>query len=504
MLKAGKDALKASASSEALNYYQETLNIYMRKCGETADPEKIAMLEKNIAVALFNKGQYVAADEHFVNALSFYGEKFPRSKLAVFLKFSRGFLSFLIHLYMHRLFKNRVPTKSDSENINLLYKKNTALIVIDPKRMFVESFYWLDRLLRFNLRGIENGVGILSMSGAAFSYSGVSFRLSRKVLEFVEDKVDRNDIKSVLYYELPKVIFYFFFGEWDEIGEYDEKMVEQNIRIGELFYSSSYILVFGQAAIKWGDLSKALALAGKIFEIADVYENDNAKAAYYWFNTQLLLKFRKLQEAYREAEEGIQFTKKTGFQPYYFSLCAFKAKIALFWGNAREAEEIIDYLSKIESGINMPPYILYTYLLSWFSLDLFRLEESKIAGDKIRYSIFKKSALKIGKKAFNNVKGNAENHVEIMKLMGEYYWMTGRQAIALKWWRKGIKKGRMLGAKLDLSRLYMNAGQRLCEEKSRYREIIGMSGEELLDTAREMFAEMNLQWDLERLDQGQG
>ena len=56
LIKAGEEALKSSASNEALNYYQEALDLYLRKYGDSADSAKIAMLEKNIALALYNRG----------------------------------------------------------------------------------------------------------------------------------------------------------------------------------------------------------------------------------------------------------------------------------------------------------------------------------------------------------------------------------------------------------------------------------------------------------------
>ena len=58
LIKAGEEALKSSASNEALHYYQEALRIYLKKHGDTADPEKIAMLEENIALAFFHIGSY--------------------------------------------------------------------------------------------------------------------------------------------------------------------------------------------------------------------------------------------------------------------------------------------------------------------------------------------------------------------------------------------------------------------------------------------------------------
>ena len=57
LIKAGEEALKSSASIEALNYYKGALELYVRQHGDAGDPNKLAMLEKNIAIALFNKFQ---------------------------------------------------------------------------------------------------------------------------------------------------------------------------------------------------------------------------------------------------------------------------------------------------------------------------------------------------------------------------------------------------------------------------------------------------------------
>jgi predicted ATPase len=54
LVKAGEEALKSSASSEALHYYTEALKLYLKKYGDDADPGKVSMIESNIAIALFN------------------------------------------------------------------------------------------------------------------------------------------------------------------------------------------------------------------------------------------------------------------------------------------------------------------------------------------------------------------------------------------------------------------------------------------------------------------
>ena len=84
--------------------------------------------------------------------------------------------------------------------------------------------------------------------------------------------------------------------------------------------------------------------------------------------------------------------------------------------------------------------------------------------------------------------------------MGTYYWLIGKQSKALSWWIKSTDEGERLGARLELSRTYMEVGKRLLEPKNKYKELNGVSAKEYLEKARNMFKEMDLQWDLDELD----
>ena len=500
LIKAGEEALKSSASSEALNYYQEALGTYLKNYGNAAEPAKIAILEKNIAIALYNKGQYLEADEYFEKALLSYGEKLPRHRVPRIWKFLTGFVSFMAGIYVPFLRRERVLREKDSEVINLFYKKNTALIFLDPRRMFMEIFYWLKRLIHADFTKVENGVGILSMSSAAFSYGGVSFRFSKKILEFIEDKIDKTDVKTLLYFKVPEVIHNTFSGQWAALEEYDDHLVEQNVRIGELFYASGYILIHGYTQIARGRFEASLRMGEKLYEIADYYENDYARASYYWYKTHVLLKFRRVQEALQLSEKGIPFTDKTGFRPYYFSLVSFKTSLQMMLGDMRGAEDSLRNLEKIKAEINIVPYFLSTFYLSRVGFDLQKLEEAIKNGDTSQAAQTRKSALKTARKLVRNSWRIAADITESYKLMGRYYWLIGKQKKALNAWKRGIKEGERLGAKLELSRLCGEVGRRLSEKKSHYMELNGLQAKGYLTKAKAMFEEMDLRWDLDELE----
>ena len=90
--------------------------------------------------------------------------------------------------------------------------------------------------------------------------------------------------------------------------------------------------------------------------------------------------------------------------------------------------------------------------------------------------------------------------MEGFRLIGSYYWLIANQNKAVKWWKRAIEETGRFGARPDLARTYMEIGKRFLEEKSKFKELNGISAEGYLEKAREMFQEMDLQWDLDELD----
>jgi len=61
LVKAGEEAIKSSASSEALNYFRDALKLYEKRYRNNKDPEKLTFFKKNLALAHFNRGRFPEA-----------------------------------------------------------------------------------------------------------------------------------------------------------------------------------------------------------------------------------------------------------------------------------------------------------------------------------------------------------------------------------------------------------------------------------------------------------
>lgn len=337
------------------------------------------------------------------------------------------------------------------------------------------------------------------MSSGLFCYSGISFRLSSRILESVKGKIDKNDARSMLYYKFSDSMHRFFTGEWDKVGEYDENLESLNLRIGAIWLASNYVLYNGYLQLEQGNYSSSQELANRLFNISHTYEDDYSRSMKYLLNTKLLMKYRKLKEAVIETGNGIEHLNKLGYKELACALYSYKARIKMIMGDIKEAEELLQHASRILSNTNSVPISHNQFFIARFTLDLYNLEESIKSGNQKESARIRKTAAKTGRKTYKLSQKVAAQRTETQKLLGIFHWLSGKQKKALKSWRKSIKHGQSYGAKLELSRTYMEVGKRLLEKKGRFHELNGITAQQYLEKAKALFEEMNLRWDLEEL-----
>jgi class 3 adenylate cyclase/tetratricopeptide (TPR) repeat protein len=501
LIKAGEEALRSSASNEALHYYQEALNLYLKKTGKAADPAKVAMLEKNIALALYNRGQYVEGVKYFDKSLSFYWGKLPKLQIATFFKILAAFLHLLISLYIPSLKFRKTPTQKDIEIIDLYWKKTKAVSIIDPKRFFFEYLYILKRVIEFNLKEFELGLEIFTGASVLFSFSGISFRLSRKILDATKSRISEDNPKIFTIYELSDTIHNYLKGNWVTASNYDDDLVTKSLNVGELFGASQYLYWHGFMSIYRGSFDITDSIVNKLDEIYEIYGHDLSKSFRYELTTNLLLERRKLREALIEVENGLDFAEKAGLDYFLLEIYSCQAWIHILMGNISRAEKSLNHADKIRREVEAPvPFQLSNFYRSKAEFDLYELKESMNKGKKSDSVRYRKKAAGSGKKLRKVAIAVAQHRIESYKLAGTYCWLTNKQEKALEWWNNAIEEGKRLGARLEISRAYFEVGKSLLETKSKHSRLNGFGAEEYLQNAKSLFEEMDLQWDLDELN----
>ena len=195
MTKAGEEALRSSASWEAVHYYQEAFRIYLEKYGDSAAPEKLAAFEKNIGLAYYNKGKWKSAAGFLDSVLQRWGVRSPKSRAAMKGRFFYDVLWMFILLYWPRMGTRRLPTDRDNEIFDLLFKRNATLLYIDTRRFVSEALNYFRRASKYDLTNIINGKEISAVLGAVWAYMGF-FGISKNLLRRTGYGTEQIDINT--------------------------------------------------------------------------------------------------------------------------------------------------------------------------------------------------------------------------------------------------------------------------------------------------------------------
>jgi len=501
LVKAGEEALRSSASSEALNYYQEGLKLYLQSNKDTADPEKLAMFEKNIALAYYNKSRWVEAVAHFDNFFKHLDIKSYPNKILAFLKFILNVLSMVTGLY--QLFKKSkpLPSQKDNELFDLIYKNASALVYIDNFLFFFYVLSGFNRLLKVNIEKSPEAINLITGTAGVIYVCGFPLRLANKLLKIAKAAIDQNNIQNLITYSFTYAGLNHNSGNWDKIQTFEAELIDNALKAGELWRVMNYIYFFIAIRSEKGDFAEAERLIKKLSEIATIYDYSLATVYANLQTTNLMIQRMQLSEALSEAEKGLEFSRKYSTEMHELMFLGYIAEASFLLNDDEYAKDSIRQAKAItDKEKYIMPVFTASYLVARFVMDLHMLKKSMNSKDKSHVSTLQKSTLKNGKTALKKLKTYAQYRVKILRLMGEYFWIIGKQNKALKWWERAIKSGEKMGARPDLGRTYFEIGKSLLEPKSKYKDLNGISADEYLEKARTLFVEMDLQWDLDELD----
>lgn len=500
LIKAGEESLRSSASIEALNYYQDGLKLYLRKYRGAADPDKIALFEKNIAIALFNRGRYAKAIGYFDSVLDKLERNESNMKIPRAFKLLYYISSLIKHLYLPLKHSKKMPNEKDIETLDLYYRKAISLVYLDSDRCFLEFLGALVKLNKFDIGKLENGARIWMSASGLFSWTGISFRLSKKILEYTKTAV-KNNAKDLFYYDLFELLHNFFTGNWGDINNYDENLLDLNLKKGEFWHASTYLVFHGFINIDQGNLKQTKVMINKLSDIWKIYGNENAREYEDSLKIKLLVKFRKFFDAYDQINSGILFQSKTGREMTILLYIGYKAMVEFYREDYDKAKLSLQEAKEIVSkNANIPPSYVSSYLISRSLLDIYQLEKAIDAKDDNNMILYKKKALESCAKLVKNSNKNACDITKSFRLMGLYYWLTSNYNKSIIYWKNSIKESNRIGARIEAARTYMEIGKRFTEKDTCFTELNGIGAKDYLEKARLIFQDIDLQWDLNELD----
>jgi class 3 adenylate cyclase/tetratricopeptide (TPR) repeat protein len=493
MLKAGEQALNMSASSEALMYFQQGLRLYVSKYNDNSDPEKMALFERSIAIAFYNKGQFEDAMVYFDRALERRGMTSPKNNFAMVFRWFRDFTNLILRLYFPIKRQGISPTEEDNETFSTIEKWLCSIGFINPKRCFFESFNALKRLNKFNIEEVRNAVSLYGFVSNILTISSFSLNLPQKLVEHIAGLIDVNSTRDVILFKLQQTAFLYFSGNWDQIEAYDEALVNRSFQIVEPLAASFYTYWYGLIKLEQGDFKSVEQLINKLSEIHDTLSFEKANMFKYILMSKFHMKSCDFESAGKVLDRAINLQNRMGLEPRILFLFGLKCISLVLEKNSEGAKETLKEGERVLSQFQrVIPYYRNSYLLGQAHFFIAELEKAFRLKDQSKIAKYGDKAKKGIKKLLKNSRKFRGDKTESLRLTGTYYWQKGQKGKAAKWFGKSFREATKADANVELARTYMEVGKRFCEDGKGSYKLNGMDGVACLEEAAALFKQMNL------------
>jgi ATP/maltotriose-dependent transcriptional regulator MalT len=274
--------------------------------------------------------------------------------------------------------------------------------------------------------------------------------------------------------------------------KYSEDLVHLGLKTGEMYLTATHLGMQIQILLERGD-REAEKLLDKLAEIGELYDYNYARLAHYTHGSLYLLKYMEFNKALVRADEGIAWIgKNMGNQPGLLMIYSLKIKSQVMLGDLDGAEETLRVAEDFAARQAHVPYFLSFFLTAGMLLHTRQLEEAMETRDRKKILLHKKYIAHHAKKTLRIARKVSFELIEVYRLHGIYYWLTGKQGKALRWWGRAIREAEKMGAKLELSLTLMEVSQRLAEPIRKHGEVDGNDPDALRQRAEQLYREMDI------------
>jgi class 3 adenylate cyclase/tetratricopeptide (TPR) repeat protein len=480
---AGDEAARSAASDEALHYFRSACELYLTLHGTNADPRRLALLHKNIGLALFNRGRLIEAGEHLNQALECLGESIPRGRGALLARFARSAVVVAQRTYLPWWPGRALPaTPEQREVIDIMFHRAQAQTTADPTRFLFDSMETLRVLGSVAPGTVPNAGGMYAGVVGIFSYGGLSFRIGRRFLQHARPLVDPANVRERLLFAFMSYLHHLLEGDWDESHAIPDDLLDAGLRLGEIWNVTNYLGLETEKRVYQGRFDEARAGTARIARIEDAYGYDFARSYREAMTAFALLEERDLPRALEAAE-----TYYAGHQDRLLNTYALGAlaKTRVLMGDLAGAREALEKAEGIvERSGHVPPFHLSAYLRSRLLLEVAAFESGEPG-------VAPRRLLRTAARAVRVASRVAWRRPEVWRLAGTARWLTGDRKRALAWWSRSIAEAERLGLRPALGRTCLEVGRRLREWGGRPPRDAPRP-EDLFRRAHDVFEELGL------------
>lgn len=489
LLKAGDEAVRSTASDEALRCFTEAARIQDHLYGEGADVDVRADLEKKIGLACLNKGDLPSALEHFDRALEMLGHVVPRTPAQIALRVTADFLAILGHLYLRGdPFSRARPPERILKITELCFHKGKAQSTTAPQGYVVSMLPAIRAVGAYDFRGVGHACGVYSAGATLFAWSGISFRVARRMSK--AGAVFIHTVPDSVIHETMKFVARFLEGDWADANTLPDELVENGLRYGAFWEVNTYLGMNCDRLIHQGRLGEAAQVLESIADLDRRFGYDFSRTNDRAMRAFLAMQVRRLDEARAAADRYYEVCNEEALN---LLALATRARVQLLAGDRGGAETTLDQAEALGRAIGRQAaaYHLAPLRLARFTFDVEGLEA---AGDRSDRARWRRRARASRRQLLAIVASIARDRPEAYRLCARHRWACGRRRSALRWWTRAIQEAERLGARPELARASRECGQLLADSGRSRTRVSGRTADELLERARVIEDELARAW----------
>jgi class 3 adenylate cyclase/tetratricopeptide (TPR) repeat protein len=463
LMRAGADAARVAASTEALAFFTEALRLHELQHPEAGLTLVRVQLQKNIGLALLNRGDLPAALDRFDLALRALGEEPARGHAEV-MRFVRDAVGMLASVYLRGgTRRHATTTPEDCEELEIRMARGKAQSTTAPRGYVATAFRGVRRLGEVDASKVEQACGMYATAAALFAFTGASFTLSRRLLA-IAATLTRN-VRDEIGYRTMLFLNHYLTGDWDPRHMLEDELIDVGLRGGVFWDLNTYLGLACEQMIRRGDYASARKYIDRITVLTDDYGYKFGRTTQLSMIAFLAIEENRLDDALVAADRYLDAVQE---EPLTVLALSTRAKVLCLRGDAdgaaaaiREAERFVRCL-----GREAAPYHLGPYWNVRLSLDVMRLEASG-SGTRDRAARDLVRAAKLScRESLRVSRSIARDRPEALRLAGRLAWAMKQGAKATRCWREGVGVASRLGARPELARMYDDVADRLAAQNT--------------------------------------
>ena len=458
LFKAGDQAGRMAADTEALEHFRQAEAAYMKAFGDKLSPLQRAVLARKIGAALYGTGHYEQALEQFRRALMQLGQHYPASRWGV----RRALLSYLGSHFMRRLRrrlglpnKREMDSESAQEIATICHFMSWMDYFLDKDRMF------LDCLLE--LHAGENSHYAVAeargLSGLAFGFMTFNARrLSRRYHTEAGAIAQRTGNPSAIAFAGHTLGFLDFYdGLWDACDANLGKAATGYREAGDLHRWGGAALMRSFVVYFRGDLALTASMAAELARAGQDADDPQLASWGLLFLGYSGFARGPLDETLAYLHKGAALSAKIPAWDTFMYQKAVLGKCLVLQGKLDEAMAVLGealHTSKVEQFGR--PFDQVEVLAALATCHLAIAEQ----GNATPRGTALQDARRSCRKALLCARQMPGWLPEALRLQGTSDWLAGNPAAARKFWGESVAVARKFDFPVERARTLLEMGHR--------------------------------------------